>query len=252
MRTNRTWVDEAELASAFMAVERSKGLKCYPEIDADILVKSDQGILAAEVKLHPNLKVLSQAWQHRNKYQYVGVVVPTVWRGGADYRFFVDVCEAMNIGMYTVQKSYPRSNPTTRELGPPTFSVTVVVQPVRKEVVTPQRTLMLLNEDAEKFTIPGCPSPSGFSHWHAKYLKLARYAHQNPGISLRDAWVVCFPPPLNRRTGKPCKIPRNDLEFAAYYLRSGKCRFLSCNAEHQLSVTNEFHVFEASTTLVQA
>lgn len=240
------WASEAELASAFMSHQRALGLKVYPEVEADLLVVRPDGIMAVEAKLAPTLKVLSQAWKHRNKFQFIAVVVPTVFNT-SDFSFFVDCCEHMGIGLYTIRKRYPRANMTSRDLGAPVFEVTLCTPATRREVVTPPYTLRLLNEDAEKFTVPGKPSPSGFSHWHAKWLKLARHVRTTPGCHLLQAYAACFPPALHKRTGLPRALPKNEIDFAKYYLRSGKCRFLVCDEDYNLSVTDEFMRFEATS-----
>jgi hypothetical protein len=98
---------EAKLALGLQEALRKLEYICYPELDrVDIVARRGNEVLAIECKARLDLKVLAQAWQHREKASAVYIAVPGKDLcgdvGWAIPKFLRSVARTMNIGVLGV------------------------------------------------------------------------------------------------------------------------------------------------------
>jgi hypothetical protein len=232
MKRKYLWDSENELATQFSECLRERGLKTYPELRADIVIDHGDALEAVEAKLTANLKVLTQAIQHRSKFQLVSVLIPTTFRDN-EYAGFITICRELGLGVWTGKKQI--------RLDKNVYSFIQVVSPKLRDVPRNPDFDKLLIPEAAKWTTPGKKSPSGFSTYRLKELTLARWFRANPGKTMRDALMDCYPR-KHKRSGVQLPPTKNELEIWNYTALVSK--FMVVNEDKTISATDLINEFD--------
>jgi len=165
----------------------------YPELQKTDLVgvrDIDDMVVAFELKLKLNTKVICQAESHITRANGVAVIINQCNTG--EQHWLRQICREHGVGVYMVERSY--ENPDGSRIafdGPVAYELREYEAPVMREANT-QWYRKHMSVRAETHTTPGHKGPTSVTPFRATAYRLIDYVVAHPGCTVKEA-VAAIP-----------------------------------------------------------
>jgi len=165
----------------------------YPELQGTDLVgvrDIDDMVIAFELKLKMNTKVICQAERHKRYANGVAVIINQC--NTPEQYWLRNICKEHGVGVYVVERSYtnPDGTPQTFD-GPVSYQITECEAPVMHHAKTDWYTKHM-SARAETHTTPGHKGPTSVTPFRATAYRLIDYVVAHPGCTVKEA-VAAIP-----------------------------------------------------------
>ncbi len=192
--TRPCFATEAEMGEVVMKLLHEGGFThLYPELQGTDLVgvrDIDDMVVAFELKLKMNTKVICQAERHKRYANGVAVIINQCNTG--EQYWLRQICKEHGVGVYVVERSYTNPDGTIQGFNaPPTYQITEVEVPAMREANT-QWYRKLMSKHAETHTTPGHKGPTSVTPFRATAYRLIDYVVAHPNCTIKEA-VAAIP-----------------------------------------------------------